>query len=100
MAAQTFSTHLRDSNGNVVADVFVEVSEGGIKLEGQAGVLGQFPFQRVLQVRGGRHQDKYTCTLPTTHPPNNAPSQQRTHAWMRVHAFLRKILCYHRKYDT
>ena len=92
MAAQTFSTHLRDSNGNVVADVFVEVSEGGIKLEGQAGVLGQFPFQRVLQVRGGRYQDKYTCTLPTTHPPNNA----RTHGCV----FMRKILCYHRKYDT
>ena len=49
MAPQTFSTHLRDSNGNVVADVFVEISEAGIKLEGQAGVLGQFPFQRVLQ---------------------------------------------------
>ena len=78
MAAQTFSTHLRDNNGNVVADVFVEVSEGGIKLEGQAGVLGQFPFQRVLQVRGGRHQDKYT--IPRTHPPENAPSQERTHA--------------------
>ena len=49
MASQTFSTHLRDSSGNVVADVFVEISEAGIKLEGQAGVLGQFPFQRVLQ---------------------------------------------------
>ena len=49
MIPQTFSTHLRDSNGSIVADVFVEISEGGIKLEGSAGVLGHFPFQRVLQ---------------------------------------------------
>ena len=45
----SFATHLRDGAGNHVADVFVEVSDGGIRLDGQAGLLGHFPFQRVLQ---------------------------------------------------
>eukprot|EP00854_Cymbomonas_tetramitiformis_P019943 gene19943-23861_t len=49
MAAVTFKTHLRDGRGKAVADVKLEVSNAGLRLQGEKGLLGHFSFQRILQ---------------------------------------------------
>jgi hypothetical protein len=39
---------IQDKHGAKLADVRVEVSRKGVRLEGKKGVLGNFPFQSIL----------------------------------------------------
>jgi hypothetical protein len=39
---------IQDERGKKLADVRVEVSRRGIRLEGKKGVLGNFPFQSII----------------------------------------------------